>query len=107
MNLFDRESRTKNIMIRMYCRANHHTVSGLCPECQELAEYSDERLAKCPFGTNKPACSRCMVNCYNVIHRRQIREVMRFAGPRMAWRHPILGIRYLITLKNSKKVNGH
>ena len=31
-----------------------------------------------------------------------MREVMRFAGPRMLWRHPYLAIRHLIDEKKRK-----
>jgi len=86
-------------MIRMYCRAHHHPENGLCPDCQDLTDYSNERLEKCPFGYNKPTCDRCTVHCYNVLYRRQIKEVMHFAGPRMIWRYPLLAIRHLIQLK--------
>ena len=41
-------------------------------------------------GTGKPTCSKCPVHCYKPEMRDRIREVMRYAGPRMYKRHPIL-----------------
>jgi len=46
VNLFYRESRTKNIMIRMYCWDHHNPEGELCPDCDDLRRYSDERLVK-------------------------------------------------------------
>ena len=96
----DREIRTLRLMIGIYCR-RHHRTKDLCGGCQELAEYAEERIAKCPYGERKPACSHCTIHCYKPQMRARIKEVMRFAGPRMTWHHPVLAIRHLIGLKGS------
>jgi len=36
------------------------------------------------------------VHCYKPEMRERIRGVMRFAGPRMALRHPLLAVRHLL-----------
>jgi len=41
------------------------------------------------------------VHCYKPERRKQIQQVMRYAGPRMLRSHPLLAIRHL--LKNFKK----
>ena len=48
------------------------------------------------FGDAKPTCANCVVRCYRADMREQIRVVMRWAGPRMMLRHPIMGIAHLI-----------
>ncbi len=53
------------------------------------------RLAKCPFGTQKTTCRECPVHCYRPAERTAMKDVMRFAGPRMLWRHPFLALRHL------------
>ncbi len=83
-------------MIRIYCRANHGAAKDLCEDCAGLLAYAEQRIAKCPFGVNKPTCEKCTVHCYREEAREQIKVVMRFAGPRMLGRHPILAIRHLI-----------
>lgn len=99
-----REQRTVLIMIRMYCRRHHldatHT-GGLCTECRALLDYSDSRVAACPFGAQKPACSACTVHCFRPTQREQIRAVMRYAGPRMTLRHPYLAVRHLLDSKHA------
>ena len=60
-----------------------------------LASYSEERLDRCQFGNGKPTCRKCPVHCYKPDMREMIREVMRFSGPRMIFRHPIAAIRHL------------
>jgi hypothetical protein len=89
------ERDTVRAMIRIYCRDNHQS-DQLCDPCAGLQNYSEARLAKCPFGIEKPTCQNCPVHCYEPLMREQIREVMRYAGPRMIWHHPLLTIRHVI-----------
>lgn len=63
---------------------------------QALNAYADKRLDKCVFGEEKPACKQCPVHCYQPARREEMKQVMRWAGPRMLWRHPILTLRHLI-----------
>ena len=82
-------------MVEMYCR-HHHGSPDLCAECSDLAAYADRRLENCPYGAEKPSCARCPIHCYRPQPREGMRRVMRFAGPRMLWKHPYLAIRHLI-----------
>jgi Nitrous oxide-stimulated promoter len=94
-----RELKTINVMLRMYCCAHaHSSVQGaaLCASCSELQEYASRRLERCVFGDAKPTCTNCLVHCYSPDMREQVRVVMRWAGPRMLFRHPILGILHII-----------
>jgi hypothetical protein len=90
-----RERKTVRAMVRMYC-AQHHTAEGLCEGCRELLDYADRKLDRCPYGESKPACTNCPIHCYRPDPRERMRDVMRFAGPRMLWRHPYLAIRHFI-----------
>lgn len=90
-----RELKTIEIMIDMYCAA-HHNGKPKCDECSALFDYAQRRLERCVFGDDKPNCAKCVVHCYTKDMREQIRVVMRWAGPRMMLRHPILGIRHLL-----------
>ena len=92
-----RERKTIQKMINLYCRQNHRTDNqDLCPECTTLQEYALERLHRCPFQENKTTCAKCTVHCYRPAMREQIRQVMRYAGPRMILFHPILAILHLL-----------
>ncbi len=99
----EREKTTVQIMLRLYCKDQHHTVDGLCSECQELSNYAMNRLAHCKFGENKPICGKCTVHCYRPDMRKRIQEIMRYAGPKMLFAHPLMGLRHL--LDGFKKVN--
>lgn len=90
-----RERRTVEAMIRLHCRGRHGTPE-LCPSCRELLVYADARAAKCPFQEKKTTCAKCPVHCYRPEMRERIREVMRYAGPRMLWRHPVLALLHLL-----------
>jgi hypothetical protein len=91
-----RERATVRAMIRMSCSTRHGTGGGLCDSCRELQAYADARLERCPFQDGKPTCANCLVHCYKPEMRERIREVMRFAGPRMLSRHPILAVRHIL-----------
>ncbi len=88
----NRERRTIRVMIQIYCQGTHHSNGRLCPACQQLETYAMQRLDKCPFQARKPTCVRCPIHCYRPAMRQQVRQVMRFSGPRMLLRHPILAI---------------
>jgi len=89
-----REKRTIAAMVGIYCRAHHGASGELCGECRELLEYAYGRLDRCPFGADKPTCANCPVHCYKPSMRSKARAVMRFAGPRMLLRHPVLALRH-------------
>ncbi len=91
-----REKRTIRAMIRIYCRAHHEPSDAVCRECTELLDYALGRLDRCPFGAGKAACADCKVHCYKPAMRQRVRQVMRFAGPRMLWKHPVLAVFHII-----------
>jgi hypothetical protein len=68
----------------------------LCLECSELLDYALARLDRCPFQDNKPTCAKCPVHCYKPDMREKVRVVMRYAGPRMLRRHPVLAVLHLV-----------
>ena len=88
-----RELKTIEAMVRMYCRG-HHGASGtpLCADCGALFDYASRRLDRCVFGDAKPTCANCLVHCYSAVMRERVRSVMRWAGPRMIFRHPVLAL---------------
>jgi len=109
----DRERRTIAAMIEIYCRGQCHRpstttprignlkvranggdvdASALCNECNQLLEYAMQRVEKCPFKAEKPTCAKCPIHCYMPARRQQVRQVMRYAGPRMLVYHPILTV---------------
>jgi hypothetical protein len=90
----DHEWKTMAAMIRIHCRDHHPTTAALCEECQGLLDYSAGRLEHCRFGEEKPTCAKCPVHCYQRARRDQAKAVMRYAGPRMLWEHPIMSLRH-------------
>lgn len=87
MNKIEREKRTIEKMIRLYCRLQHRT-GHLCPDCEAMLLFAHDKLSRCPFGESKTACKDCNVHCYPGNRRDKIRQIMRFAGPRMLFYHP-------------------
>jgi hypothetical protein len=91
-----RELRTIRAMVRIHCRDLHAEDEGLCDECEALVAYATRRLDRCVFGDDKPTCANCKVHCYNRAMRERVRAIMRYAGPRMLARHPLLALRHMI-----------
>jgi hypothetical protein len=89
------EKRTVSAMIRLYCAAHHARGAALCDDCACLETYAHGRLDLCRFGGTKPACARCPAPCYRRVERERVRAVMRWAGPRMLLRHPVLALHHL------------
>jgi len=87
-----REKRTVEAMLRIYCRGHHGARADPCESCGDLLRYAFLRLDRCPFRDEKPTCVRCAVHCYRPEMKERIRDVMRYAGPRMIYRHPILAV---------------
>ena len=104
MKRLEKEKKTIAIMIRIFCGAHHGAGRKfLCPECTELLDYAKERLNKCPYGENKCACSKCKIHCYKPDMRKHITEVMRFSGPKMVTKHPLLAIDHLLGVKDLRQ----
>lgn len=99
----DRERLTVQIMIAMYCR-DHHADAGdphavPCNECLEQYTYAMKRIDACHWlseGARKPVCRKCPTHCYRPGNRDRMKVIMRYAGPRMMLRHPVLAIHHFI-----------
>ncbi len=87
----------------IYCKAHHRDAGRdrldsqgvrlgaygrraprVCPECASLLAYGEKRRALCPFDP-KPQCKNCETHCYRPDMRQQMRDVMRYGGPRAAF----------------------
>lgn len=92
----EKEKKTIESMIHLYCKEHHKPDGEICAPCNELLQYAFLRLDKCPYGVEKPACSKCETHCYKPHMRDEVRKVMRWAGPRMLLHHPVLAVDHLI-----------
>ena len=95
------EFKTIEAMVRIYCHAHHKQQNNksLCTECSEFISYANEKLDRCPYGQNKPACNKCPIHCYKNEQRIQAKEIMHYAGPRMLLKHPILAGKHIFSLQ--------
>jgi hypothetical protein len=83
-------------MIRLYCHDRHATKDDLCAECANLLEYVKARVARCPYGEDKPTCRCCPIHCYRPAERERIKEVMRHSGPRLLLRGDIGAVMHML-----------
>ena len=89
----ERERRTIEAMIDVYCQGVHRGP-GRCDDCQGLVSYAERRIERCPFHVDKPPCAKCPIHCYQPRIREQVKQVMRYSGPRMMLRHPLFALRH-------------
>lgn len=100
----ERERAVVTQMIATYCHGNHGTRRGeLCRDCAALTDCADARIGRCPFMATKTFCSQCKVHCYAPKERQAIKDVMRYAGPRMLLRHPAMTIRHGLDTLRAKR----
>ncbi|OQA10977.1 MAG: hypothetical protein BWY65_00282 [Firmicutes bacterium ADurb.Bin373] len=99
-NFIEGEKETLRKMITLYCRKQHHGAEVPCAGCRDLFSYACKRLDLCKFGAGKPSCKKCPVHCYKPGQRKEVKKIMRYAGPRMIIYHPLEAIRHII--KNKK-----
>jgi len=97
----ERESIVLQEMITLYCD-KHHSKNGCCKQCQELIDYGNTRIKNCPSMESKTFCSNCKVHCYKPEMREKIRMVMRYSGPRILFKHPVMAIWHIITSRLEK-----
>lgn len=109
MHKIEEEKKNINFMISLYCKGNHknhwkNNNKELCQECRELRDFAYMRIEKCPMKDTKTFCSTCTIQCYPKEKRQAIREVMKWAGPRMLLYNPPLAFKHVYnTIKNKKK----
>lgn len=88
------ELQTIEKMTEIYCLAHHG--QPLCNSCSDFISHAQQKLDRCVYGQDKPACKHCPIHCYKPHYKQQAQTIMRYAGPRMIFKHPILTIRHLI-----------
>lgn len=98
-----KEKKLIPVMIKKYCHGKHETKGEICEECKKLTEYALFRLEKCPFKVNKKFCSFCKVHCYKPDMRERIKDVMKWAGPRMIFTHPVFAMGHVFQMIKCKK----
>lgn len=101
----EREKLVVSQMIAIYCAGHHprgeRTETGyagepVCPACADLDRYAVLRTERCRKMATKTSCKNCEHHCYPPKMEARIREVMRYAGPRMLYRHPVAAVRHIL-----------
>lgn len=67
----------------------------LCPECLDLSKESAKHTNRCrhlAYKTLPPLPDACYANR----QEKRIRPIMRYSGPRIMTRHPVLGVQYMV-----------
>lgn len=92
------DRRTVEAIGQIYCKGNHggaeRDSGGLCAECREAIELTIRRAEACPHG-HTGNCEDCHTHCQHGRAQENIKRMMRYSAPRMAYRHPVMTFRYL------------
>ena len=91
----EQEKKLITIMIEIYEKAHGEDLST-------LKEYAYKRIDHCPRKEEKTFCSSCPIHCYAPVYRQQIKMVMKYAGPRMIYKHPVIAIKHMINTIKTK-----
>ena len=94
-----REFNTIQTMVKLYCKDHHQadeTDGSICSDCKNLMEYAKTRLTRCPFQEHKPTCGKCTIHCYQPKMRNKVVEIMRYSGPKMILKNPVMAIQHLL-----------
>lgn len=88
----------KRMVLLMICIYSRHHLDQRFPHraMRELAWYCFQRLDRCRYGEQKGPCKRCKTHCYRPDRRAQIRQVMRWSGPRVFFLAPREAIRHAL-----------
>ena len=94
VNKIDKDRRVLEAMGSIYCQGNHADAQkdegGMCPECRATIENTLSRAASCPYGHQD-----CKTHCQRGDAQIRIKAIMRYAAPKMMFRHPIMAFEYL------------
>src|SRR4051812_25539357 len=93
----EREKKTIQRMIGIYCRGHRHTKTALCGNCGRLLQYAMKCIDECPCQEkDKPVCGLCPTQCFDTGMLKHFTQVMRYAGPRMLVSHPVLAVLHFL-----------
>ena len=90
----ENERKTLTAMRQLYCHDHH---AGGTSHARNAATLQSMPIAArgLPFSNGQATCGHCRIHCYRAEARAAIQEIMRYSGPRMLWRHPLLAIRHM------------
>lgn len=91
----EKEKKIIKLMIEIYSKGHDKKILEQNNEMLELLNYAWQRLDKCPFKDEKKFCSKCSIHCYQPEMRKKVKEVMKYSGPRLVFKHPILLIKHV------------
>ena len=95
----ERDRKTLEAIGRIYCSAHHDTSpkdeTGLCTSCRQVIDQTLQRATACPFD-HEGNCQDCSIHCQRGEAQQRIKEIMRYAAPRMTFLHPLMTAEYLL-----------
>lgn len=91
----EKEYKIVETMIDMYCEDHNISERNLVNDPISLSMYVEHRIKHCIWGNEKTTCGQCTTHCYTPKMREAIKKVMKYSGPRMIYRHPLMALYHL------------
>ncbi len=90
----EQEKQFFSLMVHHFCKWNPGG-GPVCAACEELVEYANERLDRCPYGSRKPTCYNCNASCFKPDMRKREEQVVRTTFAKMFLLHPVLLFKHI------------
>lgn len=86
---------TKNKHIAKYKIGEH---------CYKIIQNTFKHTNRCPHSFYKTFCHNCPTKCYTCCELEDINPIMAYSGKRILFKHPIMGIRFVINVIRAKRI---
>lgn len=94
-----RDLRTLQAIGSIYCAAHHvdapKNPHGMCAECAATIAFTHDRASNCPNG-HTGNCADCAIKCNRGEQQQRIKAIMKYAAPRMLFKHPLMTLEYAL-----------
>ena len=90
-------------MVELHCKcgAGHEKV---CTSCEELVEYINEQIDRCPYGSEKCLCRSCQTSCFSEDMKMRFHQAIRGSNLRMMLVNPYLMLKLsLIDMRDARQ----
>lgn len=96
-------------MIKIFCKSNHsddntYNCNNLCNKCYDMQKYMHYRIDHCKQNN---FCAYCGTKCHPKDKSDYMKKIMRYSGPRIFKKYPIISIKHFIKKLVYKNIEKH
>lgn len=91
--------------IDKWIEKNHRRLQyKIGSHCYEIIKNAFKHINRCPHSFYKTFCHHCPTKCYTCCELEDINPIMAYSGKRILFKHPIMGIRFVINVIRAKRI---